>query len=109
MEVIKAVGEINYISHLLDGQGTRIANDFLSQLVREFSKQCSLYIRATNEVPFVFRERQLHSILAPAISKITDSFLMEAPVLREWSSISSKQYDDSHGWVDYWCKYRNTV
>ena len=108
-ETIRNVGNINYISNLTDGEGTRISNDFLTRLIREFTKQASLYMRATDEAPFVFKERQLNSILAPALSKITDAFLMEAQVQREWSSISSEEYNDSHGWVDYWCNYRNTV
>lgn len=57
----------------------------------------------------MFKERQLHSILAPALSKFTGAFLIESPVNRNWSSISNEDYDDSHGWVDYWCYYRDIV
>lgn len=108
-EKIQKVGKINYISKLTDGDGTRISNEFFKKLIKEFAKQTSLYIRATEEVPFAFSERQLNSVIAPAISKISPAFLMEAPVDRKWSSISKTKYNDSYGRVDYWCYYRNIV
>ena len=108
-EKLRAIGDIRYESSLVDGSGIRIAREFMTKLVRAFSKQASSYIRATYEAPFVFKERQLHSILAPALSSFTDAFLMESPVNRKWSAISSEERDDSHGWVDYWCYYRGIV
>lgn len=66
-------------------------------------------MQATGEAPFVFKERQLNSILAPALSNKADAFLMEAPVQREWSRIHNQEYNDSHGWVDYWSIYRGYV
>jgi len=81
----------------------------LSLLIKGFAKEVSIYMRETWEAPFMFRERQLHTFFAPVLSQFTDVFLMEAPVQRKWSSISSQQYNDSHGWVDYWCFYRKLV
>ena len=107
-KLIRNVGKINYISSLKDGEGIRVANDFMKLLIEEFSKQSSLYMRNTEEVPFTYGEKQLHSIIAPALSRITSEFLMESPVKRKWSSEYSADYNDSHGWVDYWCRYRNT-
>ena len=109
VERINKVGKLHVISTLADGEGIRKVRDFLSLLVTGFAKQVSVYMNETWEAPFVFRERQLHTFLAPTLSKFTDVFLMEAPVHRKWSSISSQDYNDSHGWVDYWCFYRNLV
>jgi len=106
---IRTVGDIYIDSSLKNGQGVRITNEFFSRLIEEFAKQSTLYIRATNEAPFAFKEKQLHSIVAPALSKYTKAFLMEPPVNRRWSSISKEDLEDSHGWIDYWCYYRNIV
>lgn len=105
-EKIRTVGDIYYEFSLVDGPGIRIIKEFMMKLVRAFSKQASSYIRVTGEVPFVFKERQLHSILAPALASFTDAFLMESPVNRNWSAMSIEERVDSHGWVDYWCYYR---
>lgn len=40
------------------------------------------------------------------MDKITDNFLMESPVNRNWSQ-SDDDKNDAHGWVDYWCEYKN--
>ena len=59
-----------------------------------------------NIPPFGYREKQLHTVIAPAISKISQSFLMECPVNREWSK-KKKNLKDRMGWLDYWCRYRD--
>lgn len=105
-ENIRLAGDMYYDSQLKDSPGTRIANDFLTLLTKGFAKQSAKHINAINEVPFVYRERQLHSVLAPALSTFTDAFMMESPVDRGWSTTSDPNMNDSHGWVDYWCYYR---
>lgn len=73
--------------------------------MNEIAIQSRKYIKATNEAPFVYGEKQLHSIILPAMTKITDAVLTEAPVARKWSC--AEERDNSHGWVDYWCRYRD--
>lgn len=107
MESIKGIGKKKIISDIKDGEGKRIAKDFLNLLLIEFSKQSSKYIRGVSEAPFAYREKQLHSIFAPAISRITPIFLMELPIEREWSKIKNENWANSQGWLDYWCRYRN--
>jgi hypothetical protein len=99
MEGIKdcKIGKVNYMSQLEDGISKRITNDFLTRIVEEFAKQTSRYMDAIEDIPFVYRERQLNSILATALSRITDIFLMELPLKREWTSVSREDYNDSHG------------
>ena len=107
MESIKGIGKKKIISDIKDGEGKRIAKDFLNLLLTEFAKQSSKYIRGAYEAPFSYGEKQLHSIFAPAISKITPVFLMEHPIEREWSKVKNEDWDNSQGWLDYWCRYRN--
>lgn len=106
-ETVRTVGNIYYSSNLKDGQGQRVANDFLTRLTNGFARRTAKYMRVTREVPFVFRERQLHSIIAPTLDDFTDAFLMELPTQRSWSVTADERTSDSHGWIDYWCSYRN--
>ena len=107
VETVRTVGNIYYLSNLKNEQGQRIANDFLTRLTNGFGKRTAKYTRMTREVPFVYRERQLHSIIAPTLDDFTDAFLMELPTRRSWSVTADERISDSHGWIDYWCSYRN--
>jgi len=106
MKTIRESGKINIISNIGDGSGRRVANDFLNKLTVEFAKQSTKYINEVYEAPFAYKEKQLHSIIAPSIAKLTNAFIMECPVSRQWSKIRKQNYEDSHGWLDYWCRYR---
>jgi len=108
LETIKGIGKLNIQSNIKDGLGKRVANAFYQQLVVQFAKNSAKYIYGTEEAPFAYRERQLHSILAPAIADLTKGiYLMECPIEREWSIIKNEEWKNSLGWVDYWCRYRN--
>ena len=107
MKTIRNVGKIKIINEIGDGIGRRVASDFLDRLIVTFAKQSTKYIRSISDAPFAYRERQLHSIFAPAISTITDSFLMEYPIERKWDEERKKDWNDYTGWLDYWCRYRN--
>jgi len=104
---MRTIGDMYVESRIPDGPGVRITNDFLSRLVKGFAKRTSQYMYAIEGVPFVQRERQLHSLLIPALSEITAMFMIEFPTKRNWSSVSPREYNDSHGWIDYWCRYRD--
>jgi len=104
---LNSIGRFTTQSTMNDGEGIRITNDFFDSLIKETSKNISKYINQLNEVPFVFKEKQLHTVFAPAFDRVSDVFLMESPVNREWSNTNSNKSTDSHGWVDYWCKYRD--
>lgn len=105
---IRRAGSVYTFSSLPKGSGMRVTKEFLDQLISGFARQCEKYMTLTGEAPFAFRERQLHSFLAPAMSQFTDLLLMETPVNRKWSELDLKQAD-SHGWVDYWCYLKNIV
>jgi len=106
---MRTIGDLYIESRLSDGAGIRVTNDFLSKLTKGFAKRTSRFMYAHVGVPFVQKERQLHSLLIPALADITDMFMIEFPIKRNWSSLSTRDFDDSHGWVDYWCRYRDIV
>ncbi len=109
MEKIKNVGETNTISFLTNGEGIIKTKQFLSNLTIGFAKKVSDYMYKCWDAPFMYRERQLHTFFVPVLSQLSEIFLMESPVERKWSSISNEQYNDAHGWFDYYCFYRNIV
>ncbi len=62
----------------------------------------------SNDIPFAYRERQLQAIFAPVLNDISDGcFKVELFVSR--NDKKPRHIDkELHGWVDYWCGYRNT-
>jgi len=107
MITLRNIGKLNIKSDIGDGIGRRIANDFLNKLFEGFARQSSVYIKAIGEAPFAYRERQLHSIFAPALARFTTAFLMEHPLSRQWSKAKKLEHIDYTGWLDYWCRYRD--
>lgn len=94
------------VSNIGDGKGRRIVKAFLDQLFENVAEQASKYMDQIDDAPYAYRELQLHSLLAPSIAKLTDVFLMEQPVTRNWSLKKKHSLDDSNGRLDYWCRYK---
>lgn len=105
---IRNIGDFHFEHTLKDGTGIRILKNFLEALSTEFGKKSRQFHDVAGVHSFVYRERQLHSVLAPVFSDITDAFLMESPVNRRWSDTTEETHagEDSHGWVDYWCMHK---
>jgi hypothetical protein len=106
-KLVRNIGHIHYNSNLYNGTGMRITNDLLSSIVEGFVRNTGKYILNTGEAPFAYKEKQLHSLIIPVMHNICDAVLSEAPIDRKWSSIVKEEAFNSHGWVDYWCYYRN--
>jgi hypothetical protein len=83
------------------GIGERKSRDLLKEVARNFKKATTEFINATRDPPFAYRERQLHSILLPSISRIGKAVFVEQPVERKGEL--------SDGWLDYWIKNKSFV
>lgn len=106
MEIEKTIrncGKLRIIDDITDDQGSRVIRDFLSQLAESFAKRSAKYMRLVQESPFAYSERQSSSLLAPALSEISEAFLMEFPTKRK----DRKLDYDTHGWIDFWALFRN--
>lgn len=97
---------IIFLSRVGDGIGRRTLKNLMELLFRNLVEQSSRYMDTVNEAPYSFSEKQIHSIFAPSLAKLTDSFLMEQPISRQWSKRKKLNMKDSHGWLDYWCRYK---
>lgn len=84
----------------MDGPSIRKSRDFLNKVARTFALSCCKYFDTTGELPFIYRERQINSILLPSISKVANATFMEHPIMREGRA---------YGWLDYWAFYGNTT
>lgn len=95
-----------FLSRVGDGIGRRTIKNFMELLFKNVVEQSTKYMDSVKEAPYSFSEKQLHSIITPAIARLTDSFLMEQPISRQWSKRKKLDMNDSHGWLDYWCRYK---
>lgn len=101
------LGKFYVESSVRDGEGIRILKRFLLDTIVEIAKESANFIEYVEQSPFIYSERQLHTIIAPAIARMSDCFIMESPVDRKWSLLDQDNNEDSRGWVDYWCSYKD--
>lgn len=100
---LRGVGRMRTMDSVRDGKNMRKTRDLLQGVSRNFARGCVSYHDVVGEWPFVYGERQLHSILIPAIAKHADAVFLEQPISRK--SIDA----ENHGWLDYWVLYRDVV
>lgn len=103
-ETIEDHGKFGIEFSRIQGDGTRIAKDFVRELLKRIIRRSVKYYDETGDYPFIYRERQLHSVVCPSIADITSVFLMEHPLKRKPSG--EEEYS---GNVDYWISYDNYV
>ncbi len=97
---------IKVVEKVKDGKGSRNTNTFLKDLFEEFAKRSDYIFEITDgDLPYAYREKQLHSVLVPSIDYISDALIVEYPTDRKQRG----RQMPSHGWIDYWVKYGNTV
>lgn len=101
-ETIRDCGELGIEFGNIEGDGARVSIDFLRKLLKHIVKRSTKYYDETGEHVFIYRERQLHSVVCPSIADITSSYLMENPLTRK--PAGEEEY---RGNVDYWISYRN--
>lgn len=97
---VRSSGYIASQANLPRNRRNMAAAEFLEEVVQEFARISQRYFRLTQELPFIYHERQIHSVLLPAVAKIADTSLGEMPVTRKIKRRSS------YGWIDYWVCYQ---
>jgi len=106
-ESINGCGELGIEFDDIRGRGAKVTRDFLRELLRHIVVRSTQYYDETvdagqQEHVFTYRERQLHSVVCPAIADITTFFLIESPLIRK--PAGEAEY---RGSVDYWIYYMN--
>jgi len=96
-------GEIIFYDEIEDELSS--SREFLTRVFKEFSVKCIKFFEITDDLPYIYSEKQLHSILVPVIDNIADAILVEHPTSREIKESTTS----SHGWIDYWVKSENII
>lgn len=88
----------------------KIAYGFIKELFCKCCKQSLLFCNSKYDImeyPFLFRERQLDSVVLPIISSLCKGLVIaEYPIVRD-SSIKGFEKENSKGRIDYWCIYKD--
>lgn len=87
-----------------------VAYRFIKELFCRVCRQSLLYNNSKYgiiEYPFIFRERQLDSVVLPVISSLCKGLVIaEYPVVRD-SNMKGFEKESSKGRIDYWCVYKD--
>ena len=101
IKVIRNSGKVYFEDQLVDGCGIRKARAFLQGTCGSFAKQCVEFHEILKEHPFNYRERQIQSVIFPAMAKHADVVFVEQPVSRDQGT--------NLGRLDYWVLSGGTV
>lgn len=83
----------------LDGPGSVKIREMLERHIDGFARHSRRHHSQMGELPFTYQERQLPTVLYPALLHAADGASLEQPVERR----SRKNGDPGgHGWLDYW-------
>lgn len=92
------------------GEDVNIAYSFIKEMFCRVCKQSLLFSNSKYDIieyPFLFRERQLDSIVLPIISSLCKGLVIaEYPIVRN-STIKGFEKEDAKGRIDYWCIYKD--
>ena len=92
------------------GEGVNIAYSFIKEVFCRVCMQSLLFSNSKYDIieyPFLFRERQLDSVVLPVISSLCKGLVIaEYPIVRD-NSIKGFEKDNSKGRIDYWCIYKD--
>lgn len=91
-------------------EDVNIAYGFIKEVFCRVCKQSLLFSNSKYDIieyPFLFRERQLDSVVLPVVSSLCKGLVIaEYPIVRD-SSIKGFEKDSSKGRIDYWCIYKD--
>ncbi|MDD2211906.1 MAG: hypothetical protein PHV56_02910 [Clostridia bacterium] len=110
-QTVYGSGKTTVIKNTSGGPASTATPKFLDKLLLQFVKQCDKYHKATDDIPFNYRELQLHSFMLPAMDRIADAVFVEQPINKNSSAgrldylvLSGNQVymiELKHGWMAY--------
>lgn len=94
---IWGVGNL-YIQRSEQFQLKKVVSDFVEHLIVFSAKNAAKHVSMVEYATFCYGELQMHSIIVPALAKLTDCFILEYPIKR--GDLANR------GRVDYYCANR---
>ena len=88
-------------------EGPRYEDDFLKRLLKNIRDECEDFYDYTGDLPFLYSELQMHSMLLPALRRnhLCHTVFMEKPVTRSRKlkgKGSRSDKGDKRGRLDFW-------
>jgi len=65
--------------YVKDDFNDKDVNEFFNEIIKEFAKESLSFYEKWGEFPFIYGEKQLNSVLTPAIYKCTNNIFLEQP------------------------------
>lgn len=110
-QTVYGAGKTCVINNTSGGAASTAAPKFLNEFLLRFLKQCNKYYKATYDIPFTYRELQMHSVMLPAMDHVADAAFVEQPIKKNGSNgrldyliLSGNQVyltELKHGWMSY--------
>ena len=71
--------DIHCVDTIKDKKGVRVLRKFFHNMIINFSEESFSFHKQWGMFPFTYSEKQIHSVLAPAIHKYTKNIWLEQP------------------------------
>ncbi len=82
-QTINGAGNTTVIKNMAGGPASIATPKFLNEFLLQFVKQCNKYYKATDDIPFTYRELQMHSVMLPAMDRVSDAAFVEQPIKKD--------------------------
>jgi hypothetical protein len=110
-QTVYGAGKTTVIKNTSSGPASTATPKFLREFLLQFVKQCNKYYKATDDIPFNYRELQMHSVMLPAMDRVADAVFVEQPINKygrtgrvDYLVLSRNQVyliELKHGWMSY--------
>jgi hypothetical protein len=97
LKTVRGCGKLGIMFDKDDSEGSRVSTKFVEQLINNIVRRCVNYYKLTKDHAFYYSERQLNSMVCPAIADITPGYIMEQSVERK-----PRGKGKYSGRADYW-------
>ncbi len=74
---VKGAGKSIAFTDVEKGPASIAAPRFLDKFHDKYIKQCYKYFNATEDIPFNYSEMRMHSVMIPALDKVSDAVFVE--------------------------------
>lgn len=91
-----------------DGEYYVVAKELIENLFFDLSKVSTKFSNEDYacDMPYVFSERRIDSVLLPALAKLCDSIVLTEMPTQRCCSNRHFNVEQSNGRIDYWCVYK---
>lgn len=82
-QTVYGAGKTTVIKNTSGGPASIATPKFLDEFLLHFVKQCIKYYNVTEDIPFNYRELQMHSVMLPAMVRSADAVFVEQSIYKK--------------------------